>query len=146
MKRLTLLAVVVFSLVVVSCEKEEETIYKDGTYKAEEASYHYGWKGFLEVTIKDDKFTAVDYDALNADNVRKSETTSETYPMTPHPSVWMPELEARLLATKITPSLTEVDKVSGATSGSGMINTMAAAILDAAKTGNTATIIIGTAK
>jgi len=61
--------------------------------------------------------------------------------MTPHPSVWLPELEAQLLAAKIAPEYVEVDGVSGATGGSDLLDILAGLILEAALTGDTETII-----
>jgi major membrane immunogen (membrane-anchored lipoprotein) len=130
-------------IVLSACEKEVELVYKDGTYKAEEASFHYGYKGFLQVTIADDKLTAVDFDYLDDADGRKSETTQQEYNMTPHPSVWVPQYEAALLAASIAPEYDVIDGITGATGAYNLLTDMVEAILDAAITGNTETIIIG---
>jgi major membrane immunogen (membrane-anchored lipoprotein) len=141
MKKIGLILVAVFAIVITACEKEEEKMFEDGTYYAERAEFNRNWKAFIEAEIKDDELVAVDYDNYNADGGLKSETTFEEYPMDPHPSVWMPQYEAALLAVDIT-SFTEVDAVTGATGAQADVNALLTAILEAAKEGNTSDIIV----
>ena len=72
---------------------------------------------------------------------KKSETTAESYPMVPHPSIWIPQYESLLLSTDIVEDA-EIDAISGATTAGTMINKMVNAALEAAKTGDTSEQVI----
>ncbi len=117
-----------------SCKKDEKTsVYKDGNYKAEEAEFSHGYKAFMEAQITSDKLVTVNFDYVDSTGNFKSETTAETYPMNPHPSVWLPQYEDQLMNTQIVPDLAEIDGVSGATHGTLSANNLMEAILTAAK-------------
>lgn len=141
MKKIGLILVAVFAIVFTACEKEDEKLFENGTYYAEQSEFSRNWKAFVEAEIKDDKLVAVDFDYLNSDGSLKSETTTENYPMNPHPTVWLPQYEAALLAADIT-DFTEVDVVTGATGAWSNVNALMSAILEAAKDGNTADLIV----
>jgi len=143
MRKIALLFTAALMTVLVSCDKEEEYTYQDGTYRAETAEFSHGWKTFMEVTIADDAQTSVNLDAVNEEdsNLLKSETTVEQYPMDPHPSVWIPQLEAQFMAVDIL-NYEGVDGITGATGTSGEAHALFELILDAAKTGDTSTQIL----
>ena len=143
MKKIAILISAAMMIALVACEKEEESTYEDGTYRAETAEFSHGWKNFLEVTIADDEQTSVNFDAVNEedDTFFKSEATAEQYPMDPHPSVWIPQIEAQLMAVDIT-SYEGIDGISGATSASNDAEALFDLILEAAKTGDTSTQIL----
>lgn len=143
MKRVGLLVMMAALIGLASCEKEEDLMYKNGTYKAETEEYSYGWKTFMEVTISDDVQTVVVFDAMTEDGSLKSETTSETYPMDPHPTVWIPELEAQYMAIDIK-NYSTVDGITGATHASDDAEALFALMLDAAKEGDTSVQILPT--
>lgn len=137
-----ILVILVGMAIIFGCSKDEdENIYTNGTYNAEEAEFHYGWKGFMTIQITNDMLVSVDFDYLNEEGTKKSETTVETYPMDPHPTVWVPTLEGQLLSADIL-NFSDVDGVTGATSSSGVANIMIKLLLDAAKTGDTSKQII----
>ncbi len=143
MKRIGLLVVAGLIIAFSSCKKDEETsVYKDGTYKSEEAAFSHGWKAFMEAEISGDKLVSVNFDYADSTGNLKSETTVDTYPMEPHPTTWIPEYENQLMATQITPEYTEIDGVSGATHGMLSANGLMEAILNAAKTGDTSVQVI----
>ncbi len=124
-----------------SCEEEVEYVYENGVYYAEDAEAHYGWKGFLEIEIKNDDLVTVDFDYFNDAGDLKSETTDEEYPMDPHPRIWLPQYEAALLASDIL-AYADIDAVTGATGGGASINGLIALLIEAAKTGDTSTQIL----
>jgi len=130
-------------ITLVSCEKEEESIYMDGDYRAEAAEFSHGWKEFMEVTITDDVQTSVNFDAVNEedDTFFKSETTQGSYPMDPHPTVWIPQLEAQLMTVDIS-NYEGIDGITGATHSSQNANALFELIIEAAKTGDTSTQIL----
>ena len=119
-----------------------ESMYKDGTYTAE-ASEQYaeqnsGWKEYVTLTVAQGKISQVDYDALK-DGKKKSETTKEEYPMEPHPSEWMHELETQMMNAQDS---AQIDGVTGATQSSNLVKRLYDAALNAARTGNTATVTL----
>lgn len=143
MKRLGLLVAAGLLIALSSCKKDEKTtVYKDGTYKAEEAAFSHGWKAFMEAEISGDKLVSVNFDYADSTGNLKSETTVAEYPMNPHPSSWIPEYVNQLLSTDITPEYSEIDGVTGATHGKLSANSLMEAILSAAKTGDTSVQVI----
>lgn len=64
--------------------------WKDGTYRAEEASYNQGYRTFVELTIQDGKITKVNWDAdkEGADVTKKQESEDGSYIMTEDGPRW----------------------------------------------------------
>ncbi len=64
--------------------------YQDGTYKAEAAAYEQGYKYFVELTVKDGKITAVNWDAYeeDGDSTKKKDSQDGTYVMTETGKKW----------------------------------------------------------
>ena len=141
MKKIGIYMICAILIGLYSCEEEVEYVYDNGVYYAVDAEFHYGWKGFLEIEIKNDKLVSVDFDYLNDVGDLKSETTDEEYPMDPHPRVWLPQYEAALMASDIL-AYTDVDAVTGATGGGASVNGLIALLIEAAKTGDTSTQIL----
>jgi len=141
MKKIGLILFAVLAITFTACEDEDELVLKNGTYYAEAAEFSHGWKAFIEAEIKDDKLVDVDFDYFDENGGLKSETTVETYPMDPHPTVWLPQYEAALMAADIT-SFSEVDVVTGATGAWANCNALMEAIIDAAKSGDTSDQIV----
>ena len=144
MKKVGLFLAAAVMIAITACDKDDEKtyIYEDGTYRAEEADFSHNYKAFLVVNIENDEFVSVDFDYVNPDGGLKSETTAETYPMTPHPSVWLPEYEAMVMDLEITAADVEVDGVSGATGAWESLNVLLDTVLEAAKTGNHETVVL----
>lgn len=136
MKKIGILMALAMMIALVSCDKEEETVYVNGDYSAEDAEFHYGYKAFTNVTIENDNQVSVQFDYVDDAGGLKSQTTAEEYPMDPHPSVWCRTLETQLMAVDIV-AYTEIDGITGATSGSVAADELFQLILDAAKTGDT---------
>ncbi len=130
-------------ILLASCKKDDDKdyMYENGTYRAEETGYPHGWNAFMEVEIKNDDLVSVNFDYINADDQLKSETTAATYPMEPHPTVWLPAYEVQLMALDITDMDPEIDGVTGATGGKTAANELLHLILEAAKTGDHTTQI-----
>lgn len=65
-------------------------MFKDGHYKAEQADYHQGYKYYVEITIKNGKISAVDWDAYkeNSPLTKKKESEDGTYVMTETGKKW----------------------------------------------------------
>lgn len=54
-------------------EPKEEGKYKDGDYNAELDPDERGWKAVVDLTVEGGKITEVNFDEINAENVKKSE-------------------------------------------------------------------------
>lgn len=116
---------------------------QDGEYKAEVSDAYaqssgHGWKEYLKIAVASNQIESVEFDALK-DGKKKSEATAEEYPMTPAPSEWIPKINEAIRAADMPESM---DTVSGATMSSGTARKLYAAVLEAAKTGNTQTVIV----
>ena len=135
-KTMALILACVLALALVACGGSS---YKDGTYTAQASAANHGWTDTLSVTYKDGKVTAATYDAFADDGSLKSETTAETYPMDPHPTVWIPQLNENILAAGKSDS---VEAVAGATNSSNSAKLLMAAIEKAAQKGDTNTVMV----
>lgn len=141
MKRLGLLLSLALLVMLSSCKKEE-TMYENGTYRAEAKVFSHGWKEFMEVTITDDVATLVYFDAISeADGSLKSEVTEYPMPDPPGlPSAWYPTLEQQFEDTDIVNyDAGNIDGVSGATHTSDHAKEFFEMILEAAKDGDKST-------
>lgn len=115
----------------------------DGEYVAETSETYtaetgHGWREYVKITVSDGQIVDMEYDALK-DEKKKSETTQDEYPMTPHPSQWIPQLNENLQAAD---NPDEVDAVAGATQSSQMIKKLYAAALKAAQMGDEQAAIV----
>ena len=120
-------------------------LYDDGVYKVEgDAFDEYGWKPFLELTIKDDQITNVVYDAKNeagklktadAEYKKNMEAKTGTYP-----EKYSKELVQQLLDKQV---ISQVDTITGATQSSDKFTALVEyALDDMAEVGDTNPAII----
>ncbi len=117
---------------------------KDGTYRAEYDAYSHGYKEFVELTVKDGKFTDVTFNAvseageLKTDDVEyqeSMESVSGTYP-----AKFYPELAQKLEDTQ---DIDKVDKVAGATNSTVSFKTLVKALLkENVKNGDSTTLVV----
>ena len=96
--------------------------FKDGTYKATAQNASHGWTDFLEVTVENGKITKVDFDALDEDGNRKSESEEYEAQMKEYgseigPMEFYPEYEKKVVAEQSA----DVDAVAGATTSGKML-------------------------
>ena len=115
----------------------------DGEYVAETSESYttgtgHGWREYVKLTVSDGQIIDMEYDALK-DGKKKSAATQAEYPMTPHPSQWVPQLNENLQAAD---NPNEVDAVAGATQSSQMIRKLYAAALANAKAGTVEAAIV----
>ena len=113
----------------------------DGTYTAEmddaSAEAAYGWRDRLVVEYKDGALVSAVFESYDADGNKKSEVSSDVYPMDPAPADWMPELSDQILKSGGTG---EIDGITGATMASNNARAMMQAILDSGVAGETVTV------
>ena len=115
---------------------------QDGSYTARFQHPSSGYVEYLTVTFQNGKPTGAEFDAfLESDpQSRKSQTTREEYPMTPHPSEWMPQLAKNITAAGTDPD--RVAGVAGATSSSRHARQLYNALLEAAVAGKTGETVV----
>ncbi len=115
---------------------------KDGTYTARYQYPSGGYVEYLTVTFRDGRAAEVEFDAYaEADpGKKKSQTSKEEYPMNPHPSEWMDDLEDNIEDAGLKAD--KINTVAGATSSSQHARELYHAILTAAKDGRTDEIIV----
>lgn len=113
---------------------------KDGTYKAQykEPDSH-GWNEYVEVTVADGKITAVTFDALDTNGVKKTDTPEYKDQMlefggTTYPEKFYPEIAQKLIDTQ---DITKVDAVAGATHSTDSFVALVKALDANMKSGNT---------
>lgn len=120
-------------------------LYEDGTYKVEADAFDKnGWKPFVEVTVADDKITAVTFDYTNESGGLKTadaeykanmEKQNGTYP-----EKYTTELEQQLIEKQI---ISQVDAISGATTSSkNFVALVEYALDDMAEVGETKPYIL----
>ena len=142
MKKLIVLGLsVVMALALAACGGSK---IADGTYTAQmddaamESSH--GWRDTLVVEYKGGKITSATFESYDADGNKKSETTAETYPMDPHPSVWVPQISENVMKAGDSKHL---DTVAGATYASTDAKLLLEAIEKSGKPGETLTVSAG---
>ncbi len=115
---------------------------QDGTYTARYQYPSSGYVEYLTVTFRDGRVKDAEFDAyLETDpDSKKSELSKEEYPMDPHPSEWMDELEDNIEKAGLKPD--KIAGIAGATASSRHARELYDAILTAAKNGKTETIIV----
>jgi major membrane immunogen (membrane-anchored lipoprotein) len=134
---LALVLVGLFALVVMSgcSSKTASGGYKDGTYKAEQPDFDdHGWKGQIEVTVKDGKIASVTYNEVNKDGQLKRDDQQYAENMKAKVNITPKEAYEKLeqqLVEKQDP--TKVDTVTGATHTSQTFKELATEALKNAK-------------
>ena len=94
--------------------------YKDGSYKASQDKFDdRGWKGTVEVEVKDAKIASVKFDYVNKDGALKSQDAAYKAAMEPvaktYPEKAFAELQAALVEKQ---DVAGVTAVAGATASS----------------------------
>lgn len=108
--------------------------FKDGVYKAtQDKADQYGWKGFVEITIKEGKIAAVTFDYDN-NGALKSKDEAYKAQMEPvsktYPEKAFAELQASLVEKQ---DVAAVEVVAGATTSTNEFLALAKLALEQAK-------------
>ncbi|OGO77799.1 MAG: hypothetical protein A2Y23_15055 [Clostridiales bacterium GWB2_37_7] len=108
---------------------------KDGVYKAEQDKFDdYGWKGFVEVEVKEGKIATVKFDYVNKDNALKSQDAAYKAAMEPVSKI-APDKAFAALQTALVEKqdVTAVTVVAGATMSSNDFLALAKLAVEQAK-------------
>lgn len=101
----------------------------DGTYTAQmddaSAEAAFGWRDQLVVEYKDGAVVSAVFESYDADGNKKSEISSDVYPMDPTPSEWIPQLSENIAKAD---SADAIEGISGATMASSNARAMMEAI------------------
>ncbi|MBQ4050913.1 MAG: FMN-binding protein, partial [Oscillospiraceae bacterium] len=123
--------------------------YKDGSYRAEAAAADdHGWKDYVVVTVDGGVITAVEFDSVNADGLKKSEDpdykdTMLAYGGTTYPAEFFQKLEDSYVAAQ---KVAEVDAVAGATTSSDALKKLAGELEKSMAKGKKDIVVVDTTK
>jgi major membrane immunogen (membrane-anchored lipoprotein) len=139
-----LLTAALVSLAAFSSCNRDFTMMHDGYYTAESAEFDsYGWKEFVTILVKDNRITAVEYNAKNSSGFIKSwdmnymrlmASVSGTYP-DEYTRIYAGELLLKQDADS-------VDVLSGATDSHAMFRILAKSAIRQAERGDTAVAFV----
>lgn len=129
MKKILILGLIltlVMSLSVGCAKKPAEAKFTDGDFTAESDIDENGWKGVIEISVKDGVITTVNYDEVNEEGGLKSEDTEYSELMKSISNISPAEayevLEASLVDTQ---DVDKVEAVSGATGSAELFKELA---------------------
>lgn len=118
---------------------------QDGTYRAEMGDYDsHGWKDYVVVTVKDGKYSTVEFDSINKDNQKKSadEEYAKAYPTTQEwvkPAEYTKQLPEKLMSTQ---DIEKVDTIATATTSTDSFKKLVTELNKSIKKGKTDTVIV----
>lgn len=134
MKRWLSLAMVLTLVLVFAVGCSSGADFKDGQYQAESDFDDKGYKGSIEIVVKDGKITEVDYDELDEDGAKKSVDEDYAEAMEgvsgTKPAQAYEDLESSLVKSQ---DPDKVDAVTGATGTSELFKELAKKALEDAK-------------
>lgn len=129
MKKLLLLGLIVIltiSIIVGCAEKPAAAKFEDGSYSAESELDDHGWKGVIEITVKDGLITSVDYNEVNAEGQLKTEDTEYSDTMKSVSNISPAEAYEKLEASLVDQQdVDKVELVSGATGSAELFKELA---------------------
>ncbi len=128
-----LVLLLAFSFVACGSKGKADGVYTATISEAMTAENH-GWRDEIVVTYKDGKIVEAKYDAYDADGNQKSKSTAESYPMDPHPTTWIPQMNQKMVEAG---SAAKLDAIAGATNSSTNVKLLLAAIEKDGKPGET---------
>lgn len=125
---------------------------KDGSYRAEQASYSDGYKNFVEITVQGGRITSVNWDAMKegSDATKKAESQAGSYVMTEDGPLWHEQaktMEDALIKAQDPASLTyyeetgKTDAYAGVSVDVGVFVKLAKQAADQAKAGSDSTAL-----
>ena len=135
----------VMALTFTACSADSFSNLKDGTYRAEYKNFDaYGWKDYIEITVKDGEISQLVFDAVNMEgDALKSEDESYKNEMElivgTYPAKYNKDLINQFLESG---KISAVDVVAGATQSTGSFKTLLTNIIGNVQNGDTTTVIV----
>jgi len=126
-KWISLVIVLIFIFTMTTaCQEKHKPKYEDGTFDAESEYDDNGWKGSIDIEVKDGKITKVNYNELNKDGEKKSEDDDYSASMEESSGISPKEAYGQLEKSLIeAQDPDELEAVSGATGSSGVFKDLA---------------------
>jgi len=103
------------------------------TYTAKDEEDDHGWTGQIAITYVDNKITAVDYQELNADEMKKVDDANYATMMSDKSGVTPAEAKKQLEEQLIEKQSTDIDGVTGATGTTNRFISLAEEIISSRK-------------
>lgn len=132
------------ALFLASCGAKE-TGLQDGYYTAQAAEFHFGWKEYVTIMVKDGSIVSVEYNAENPSGFIKSWDNAYMQNML-HSNGTYPNEYTRYYAGQLLEGQgeTELDALTGASSSYSSFQKLAAAVLKQAQKGDSSIAIVDT--
>lgn len=145
MKRIfiILLPLLILICLLTGCGRKEGL--QDGYYTAQAAEFHFGWKEYITIMVKDGSIVSVEYNAENASGFIKS--WDNTYMQTMlHSNGTYPNEYTRYYANQLLEGQGEtgIDALAGATSSYQSFQILVQAVLEQARKGDSHIAIVST--
>jgi major membrane immunogen (membrane-anchored lipoprotein) len=120
---------------------------KDGTYRAEAKDFDSsGYKDYVVVTIKDAKYSSVEFDSFYKDDTNKKKSQDEVYAAAypsgknyVKPAKYSKQLAEKLLSDQ---NIQKVDVIATATTSSNSFKKLISALESNIKKGKTDTLVV----
>ncbi len=137
-----LLPIILLILCLSGCSSKNDGM-KDGFYTAEMSEYSHGWKEYLCIMVKNNAIVYAEFNAKDPsgfikawDNayMRNMYTVNGTYP-----NEYTRNYVAQLIETQ---NPDHVDAISGASHSAGNFDRLSRAVIEQAKKGDSATIVV----
>ncbi len=144
MKRI-LLSILLFSLTMLTGCGDKAAL-QDGYYTAQAAEFSHGWKEYITIMVKGGEIVSVEYNAENASGFIKSWDNAYMQNML-HVTGTYPNEYTRYYAGQLLAGQGngEYDAIAGASSSFGSFGKLAEAVLEQARLGDSAIVVVDAA-
>lgn len=114
------------TLFLVGCQKEEKISYQDGFYTAELEMDERGWQPTIKIKVENGKIIEVHYDEINEEGISKADLEEYSQNMEAVSGIAPREAFEKLQAALIEKQkISDVDVVTGATSSTSKFKEVA---------------------
>ena len=146
MKRLLTFTLIFLLLVLPLTACREETELQDGYYTAQAKDFSHGWKEYITIMVKGGNIVSVEYNAENASGFIKSWDNAYMQNML-HVTGTYPNEYTRYYAGQLLAGQGngEYDAIAGASSSFGSFGKLAEAVLEQARLGDSAIVVVDAA-
>lgn len=138
-----MLLMLMIPLTLTACGDKKEL--QDGYYTAQAAEFHFGWKEYITIMVKDGSIVSVEYNAENPSGFIKSWDNAYMQTML-HTNGTYPNEYTRYYAGQLLEKqqANDIDALTGASSSYDSFQKLAAAALEQAKKGDSSTKVVDT--
>lgn len=143
--RRTLSFVLALLMVIPLAACGDKTALQDGYYTAQAAEFNFGWKEYVTIMVKGGSIVSVEYNAENASGFIKSWDNAYMQTML-HSNGTYPNEYTRYYAGQLLEGQGNgsIDALSGASSSYASFQKLAEAVLEQARKGDSAIVLVDT--